>query len=126
MKRSYTEPQNARVRFCPSGAQVQHLLIESGHQYYFITMSSGPPNAGLTGNPASNSWRTAGEPRTACSRFSMVDALAMRGRRGVVPASKLKLPRCGAEEGRVGKGGRGAEGGGLAPRMIRRDLHVLN
>jgi len=66
-----------------------------------------------------------GEFGFGCSKFSMVDALDIRGRRGVVSAPKSKLPRCGAEEGRrVGKGGRGVEGGGLAPRMTRRDLCV--
>ena len=53
----------------------------------------------------------------------MVDALDVRGRRRVVPAPTSKPPRWGGEEGRAGKGGRGVEGGGLAPRMIRRDLH---
>lgn len=37
---------------------------------------------------------------------------------------KSQLPRCGAEEGIVGKGGKGVEGGGLAPRMKRRDLNM--
>ena len=54
----------------------------------------------------------------------MVDALDMRGRRGVVSAPESKLPRCGAEEGRAGKGGKGVEGGGLAPRMMRRGLYI--
>lgn len=88
-------------------------------------MSSGPFAAYLNGNPVSSSWRTTGELGIACSRFSFVEALDMRGRRCVVPTPKSKPPRCGTEEGVVGKGGRGIEGGGLAPRMTRRDLYTL-
>lgn len=38
--------------------------------------------------------------------------------------ARSKLPRLGAEEAKAGKGGKGVEGGGLALRMARRDLHT--
>ena len=67
-----------------------------------------------------NSRRAVDELGMVFSKFSMVDT---RGRRAEA-APKSKLPKCGAMEGRVGKGGRGVEGGGLAPRMVRRGLHI--
>lgn len=103
-----------------------HALIESGHQFSFMVVSSEPFTACLNGNPVPNSQRTAGKHGIVRSKFSMVGALDMRGRRRVVPAPRSKLPRCGTEEGAVGKGGRGVEGGGLAPRMIRRGLCTID
>ena len=99
--------------------------MERGHQFSFIKMSSEPFVPGLNGNPVFDSWKTTGEFGIACSKFSTVDALDIRGRRCAVPAPKSKHPWCGAEEGRrVGNGGNGVEGGGLAPRMMRRVLHM--
>jgi len=99
--------------------------VRGGHQFSFIMMSSGPFTACLNGNPVSSSWRAAGELGIVCSTFSMVGALDMRGRRRAVPAPRSKPLGCGVVQGAVGRGGRGAEGGGLAPRMMRRDLREL-
>ena len=57
-----------------------------------------------------NSWKTTGEFEIACSKFSMVDALDIRGRRCVVPPPQIETVMLwgrGREEGRQGwQGGR--------------------
>lgn len=118
----HTEVLKRRGQLPP---QLKPGFIKIGHQFSFITISSGPLTTDLRVNPVSNPWRTAGEIGMACPTFSKVEALDVRGRRCAMPEPRSKVPRCGAEEGtagRGGKGGKGVEGGGLAPRMMRRDL----
>ena len=52
---------------------------QNDHQFCFVTRSSEPLTIELNGSPVPNSWREAGELRMACSRFSKVETLGIRG-----------------------------------------------